>query len=194
MGRQDRSTIRDGSFSDRLVRRLTDSRFRLNVWGGVGVGLAGSVLVVLSDMLLNPSVPLVMPLALVVVFVAWVSTPLASVLTVVLGSSLGSLQSVFGRGMPVTSVTLAVDFMRLSTLAILAFLAYEVRKILEYAETTAVHDQLTGLLNRRGFFELAEREVARSRRDGTPFTATKRGTRRSCGSPPMRPVACVRPT
>ena len=170
MSRQVRSHRGDDSLSDRLVRRVTDARFRLGTLSGAAIGLAASGLVIWMDTLLHPSVSLFMPFALVVVAVAWLSTPLACWITVVVGSSLGSLQNLVMRGTPFTSATFAADGMRLATLAILAFLAHELRKVLEYAQTTAVHDQLTGLLNRRGFFELAEREIARSQRDGTPFT------------------------
>jgi len=170
MSRRSRSHVGDGPFSDRLVRRVTDSRFRLGTWSGAAVGVAAAALIVVGDVLLDPSVPLVMPLALVVVIVAWLSTPLASGITVLLGSSLGSLENLVSRGVPLTMATVAVDAMRVVTLVILAFLTWELRKVLEFAQASAVHDQLTGLLNRRGFFELAEREIARSQRDGTPFT------------------------
>ena len=170
MSRQVRSHIGDGTFSDRLVRRMTDSRFRLGTWTGAVVWIASSGLVVFADALIDPGVSLVTPLALVVVDIAWLSTPAACGITVILGSSLGSVQNVIARGVPITPSTFVADAMRLATLAALAFLAYELRRVLEYAQTTAVHYQLTGLLNRRWFFELAEREVARSQRDGTPFT------------------------
>ena len=141
---------------------MTDSRFRLGTWTGAAVGIAASGLVVFADALIDPSVSLVAPLALVVVAIAWLSTPAACGITVILGSSLGSVQNVITRGVPITPSTVVADAMQLATLAALAFLAYELRRVLEYAQTTAVHDQLTGLLDRRGFFELAEREVARS--------------------------------
>jgi diguanylate cyclase (GGDEF)-like protein len=170
MRETDRSHAAEGSLSDRLVRRLTDPRFRLGTWSGILVGAAGSLAVTLADRALDPGVSLVMPLALVVVVVAWLSPPLASVAVILLASGAASVQNIAGRGVPFTSAVLAVDIMRLASLAVLAFMSFQLRKALMFARTSAVHDQLTGVLNRRGFFELAEREIARSQREGTPFT------------------------
>ncbi len=160
----------EGSFTDRLVRRLTDARFRLSTWGGVGVGAGGIASIMAVGFYLHASLSVVTPLALVVFIIAWLSTPLASGVVVILAAIAGGVQGALSGGAPFAPATLAVDAMRLATLAALAFVSRQLRKALLGERSSAVHDQLTGLLNRRGFFELAEREVARSQRERTPFT------------------------
>lgn len=55
------------------------------------------------------------------------------------------------------------------TNAFIAYLTARVRTLLEQEQEIASHDALTGLLNRRAFFELGEAEVKRSRRYGHPL-------------------------
>jgi diguanylate cyclase (GGDEF)-like protein len=167
---QSHSRAVEGSLTDRLVRRLTDAHFRLGTWGGVGVGAAGILTTLLVGVLLHASAAVVTPLALVAFVIAWLSTPLASGVVVVLAAVAGIAQGALSGGVLFSPATAAVDAMRLATLVALAFVSRQLRKALLGERSAAVHDPLTGLLNRRGFFELAEREVARSRRDGTPFT------------------------
>ena len=59
---------------------------------------------------------------------------------------------------------------RLGFFAIIASLAAGSRALLRQLAVDADHDELTGLLNRRGFTDRAATEVDRCRRQGTPLT------------------------
>lgn len=55
-------------------------------------------------------------------------------------------------------------------LLLMSVLFSALKKNLENEKTLASHDSLTGALNRRSFFDLAEHEINRSRRYDLPFT------------------------
>ena len=63
------------------------------------------------------------------------------------------------------------DFVRLSVLLIVVLIASRLRIALDREHDMARQDTLTGLANRRAFYELGEIEAERSRRYGRPFTA-----------------------
>jgi diguanylate cyclase (GGDEF)-like protein len=88
---------------------------------------------------------------------SWLSVPLRArdeaVGLLVLGSSRGHAFD-DGRGDIATS------------LAGHAMIAYENARLFSQVQQLATIDDLTGIANRRHFFELAERELARARRDG----------------------------
>jgi diguanylate cyclase (GGDEF)-like protein len=63
------------------------------------------------------------------------------------------------------------DFVRLSVLLIVVLMASRLRIALDREHDMARRDTLTGLANRRAFYELGEIEAERSRRYGRPFTA-----------------------
>ena len=63
------------------------------------------------------------------------------------------------------------NFVRLSVLLIVVLIASRLRIALDREHDMARQDTLTGLANRRAFYELGEIEVERSRRYNHPFTA-----------------------
>jgi diguanylate cyclase (GGDEF)-like protein len=63
------------------------------------------------------------------------------------------------------------DFVRLSVLLIVVLIASRLRIALDREHEMARQDTLTGLPNRRAFYELGEVEAGRSRRYNRPFTA-----------------------
>lgn len=63
------------------------------------------------------------------------------------------------------------NFVRLSVLLIVVLIASRLRIALDREHEMARQDTLTGLANRRAFYELGEIETERSRRYGRPFTA-----------------------
>ncbi|MDP2155467.1 MAG: diguanylate cyclase, partial [Sulfuricella sp.] len=63
------------------------------------------------------------------------------------------------------------NFLRLSVLLIVVLMASRLRIALDREHSMARQDILTGLANRRAFYELGEIEVGRSRRYHRPFTA-----------------------
>ncbi|MDD5287224.1 MAG: diguanylate cyclase [Desulfuromonadaceae bacterium] len=62
------------------------------------------------------------------------------------------------------------ELMELFFLLIMAVLFSTLKKNLVTEKTLSTHDPLTGALNRRFFFDLAEHEINRSRRYSLPFT------------------------
>ena len=63
------------------------------------------------------------------------------------------------------------DLELLGAMASQAAMGIENARLFDELERLAVTDELTGLSNRRGFFELAKRELDRSERSGRPVTA-----------------------
>jgi diguanylate cyclase (GGDEF)-like protein len=63
------------------------------------------------------------------------------------------------------------EIIELLFLLIMSVLFSALKKNLENEKTLASHDPLTGALNRRSFFDLAEHEINRSRRYDLPLTA-----------------------
>lgn len=63
------------------------------------------------------------------------------------------------------------DFVRLSVLLIVVLIASRLRIALDREHEMARKDTLTGLANRRAFYEMGEIEAERSRRYNRPFTA-----------------------
>lgn len=62
------------------------------------------------------------------------------------------------------------DLIEFLFLLIMSVLFYALRKNLDNEKELASRDPLTGALNRRSFFDLAEYEIKRSHRYGLPFT------------------------
>jgi len=58
---------------------------------------------------------------------------------------------------------------RWSIYSLVAILAAKIRRIFEVTRKYAMHDSLTGLLNRRAFLDIGNSEVARSKRYGHPM-------------------------
>ncbi len=71
---------------------------------------------------------------------------------------------------PRTAVQAAAVVMTFAAFAVIALLVSGLRRHVERAAADARTDGLTGLLNRRGFLEVARREVARSARTRRPLT------------------------
>jgi diguanylate cyclase (GGDEF)-like protein len=63
-------------------------------------------------------------------------------------------------------IPLANGLTRLSTYTLLAYLTAQVRTLLARETESATHDSLTGLLNRRAFFQAGEEAVESARRYG----------------------------
>jgi len=153
----------------RLIRRVVEASPRLGTAAAIVVGLVLSLVVAGIDSASGPTTTFVVPLALIVVVIAWLSTPAAGATVVMLGSTVWTLARVVCDHVPLTPEILTL-VTRYVVLGILATLAYQLRHLVEEERDRSVHDELTGLLNRRGVFEFGAAELARAQREGRPFT------------------------
>lgn len=71
-----------------------------------------------------------------------------------------------GRQFSADWIPIVNGLTRLATYGLIAHLAAKVRTLLAREQEMASHDVLTGLLNRRAFFEMGNAEISRSRRYG----------------------------
>jgi diguanylate cyclase (GGDEF)-like protein len=106
-----------------------------------------------------------------VIIVSWYGSGKAGIL-ISLISVIGWLAADLSmrRGIPFWA-ELVNDLVRLSVLLIVAMMANRLRNALDREHEMARQDTLTGLANRRAFYELGEVETERSRRYKRPFTA-----------------------
>ncbi|HYP23865.1 MAG TPA: GGDEF domain-containing protein [Actinomycetota bacterium] len=106
-----------------------------------------------------------------IIAVAWVGPPAVA----------GTVAVAAGLAFPVSDLLAADETVavwvpvwnfavRSGTYLVVAALTRALRRALDHERDLARIDPLTGALNARSFFELAEREVARSRRHGGPVT------------------------
>lgn len=103
--------------------------------------------------------------------VAWAASPaLAAIVSVAAGLAFPVSDALAGR-QPETSWVPVWNFaVRSGTYLVVAGLTRALKRALEHERELARIDPLTGSLNTRSFCELAEVEVARSRRSGEPLT------------------------
>jgi diguanylate cyclase (GGDEF)-like protein len=106
-----------------------------------------------------------------VIIVSWYGSGKAGILISMI-SVIGWLAADLSmrRGIPFWA-ELVNDLVRLSVLLIVAMMANRLRNALDREHDMARQDTLTGLANRRAFYELGEVETERSRRYKRPFTA-----------------------
>lgn len=106
-----------------------------------------------------------------VIIVSWYGSGKAGILISVI-SVIGWLAADLSmrRGIPFWA-ELVNDLVRLSVLLIVVLMANRLRNALDREHDMARQDTLTGLANRRAFYELGEVETERSRRYKRPFTA-----------------------
>jgi diguanylate cyclase (GGDEF)-like protein len=106
-----------------------------------------------------------------VIIVSWYGSGKAGIL-ISLISVIGWLVADLSmrRGIPFWA-ELVNDLVRLSVLLIVVLMANRLRNALDREHDMARQDTLTGLANRRAFYELGEIETERSRRYKRPFTA-----------------------
>ncbi len=138
-------------------------------WGAMSIGLALVVLVTIADYALGPTVTLPILYVLPVALVAWLGS--ASVgLVIALAASLASLASdvSLNRGNPAAIAVSAVA--RAWIYVLIVLLLSSLKASWQRERLLARRDELTGIANRREFFEAAERELVRSRRTDAPMT------------------------
>ncbi len=68
------------------------------------------------------------------------------------------------------TITLINEFLRLAMFVMFSLILSAFKTLLDHHKATAREDELTGIANRRAFFERAELEIARCKRTAQPFT------------------------
>ncbi len=106
-----------------------------------------------------------------VVFVAWIGDRKAGMVFSLLAATmmLASSSLLAERQFSVWWIPYINALTRFATYAFIVHLVVMVRTLLEREREIASHDALTGLLNRRAFFEAGNAEADRSRRYGHPL-------------------------
>lgn len=142
--------------------------------GIIGVaGLGFSTLLGLADYYVGSSISLSLFYLIPIALVAWYAGVLHGVVTAIY-SGLTLYWVNISTGEFGTQTFLAHGTMA-SCLIIyisVALLVAHVRKLLNRERTVSRIDFLTGALNRRAFYEVANIEIERARRHGRPFTVT----------------------
>lgn len=106
-----------------------------------------------------------------VVSAAWVGRPEIAGLVAIAAGLAFPVSDLLAGDEPTASWVPVWNFaVRSGTYVVVAVLTRALRRALEHERELARIDPLTGALNARSFYELAERESARSRRNGQPLT------------------------
>jgi diguanylate cyclase (GGDEF)-like protein len=136
------------------------------------LALATTALIGIADELTGPDLDLAVAYLLPIWFAAWF-LGVAGGLTMAAASGIAAWAAAVATrayAVPSPAVQAANAVSRLVVFAVVAVLLAAVRKSGSRASLLARTDSLTGLLNRRGFLEVARREIARSARSGRPLT------------------------
>lgn len=106
-----------------------------------------------------------------VVAVAWIGGTKGGLVFSVLAAAMWiSTDLVMQRQFSAPWIPYLNGLTRLATYGFVAYLTGRVRALMTLTQDMASHDGLTGLLNRRAFFDAGEEEVMRSRRYAHPLT------------------------
>ena len=136
------------------------------------LALATTAVIGIADELTGPDLDLTVAYLLPIWFAAWF-LGVAGGLAIALASGIAAWAAdvatrAYGGPSPAIQALNAVS--HLVVLAAVAVVLAAVRKGGSRESLLARTDSLTGLLNRRGFLEVARREIARSARSGRPLT------------------------
>lgn len=137
----------------------------------LGWGVLGILAVAATDYLTDPQYSLSLFYLFPVILVAWFGGRKAGIYFSLFAALAWLIAELLGKTYHDHPVALYWnDFMELSFFLIVSFILSALKTALEHEKSTARTDHLTGISNRRNFYELAELEVSFSRRYGHPFT------------------------
>lgn len=156
-----------------MIRRQPISRFfnqlSPNLLAGIGLGLV--LAVGLADYRLGSEVSLAFIYLVPVAFVAWYAGRIRSLGTALCAGLAWYIANGGVRMFDESPLHSYGDLLtHLSFFIVVSLLVAYHRRLLERERTASRTDFLTGALNRRAFYELAEYEIDRVRRHTRPFT------------------------
>lgn len=135
-------------------------------WGTLGI-----LAVATADYLTNPEYSLSLFYLFPVILVAWFGGRTTSIFFSVFAALAWLIAELLGKTYHEHPVALYWnDFMELSFFLIVSFILSALKNALEQEKNTSRTDHLTGISNRRNFYELVNLELSISRRYGHPFS------------------------
>ena len=137
----------------------------------LGWGVLGIVAVAATDYLTDPEYSLSLFYLFPVILVAWFGGRTTSILFSLFAALAWLTAELLGKAYHDYPAALYWnDFMELSFFLIVSFILSALKNALEQEKSTARTDHLTGISNRRNFYDLVDLELSISRRYGHPFT------------------------
>lgn len=137
----------------------------------LALGIAAVALIAAADYATGAELAFSVFYLVPIVAAAWIAPPaVAALVAIGAGLAFPLSDALAGREAGAGWVPVWNFAVRSGTNLVVAGLTRALRRALEQERELARVDSLTGALNARSFFELAEREVARSRRTGNPLT------------------------
>ena len=136
------------------------------VWGTLGI-----LAVATADYLTNPEYSLSLFYLFPVILVAWFGGRTTGMVFSVFAALAWLIAELLGKTYHEHPVALYWnDFMELSFFLIVSFILSALKNALEQEKNTSRTDHLTGISNRRNFYDLVNLELSISRRYGHPFS------------------------
>ena len=137
----------------------------------LGLGLAAVGVIAAADYATGAELAFSVFYLVPIIAAAWIGPPVvANVVAVTAGVAFPVGDALAGHETVAAWVPVWNFAVRSGTYLVVAALTRALRRALDHERELARVDPLTGALNARSFTELAEREVARSLRTGTPLT------------------------
>lgn len=150
---------------------------QLRTWGeahlspavAVGIAIVGVLTVSLGDLLTGPYLVFATFYLIPVALAAWFAGRNAALWIAAFAAVAGIVSTAMDPGEVTSEVYWWNGLFRFITYAIVGVILSAEREAMATIHALASTDPLTGLMNRRSFYEQAEREMARARRDGRPL-------------------------
>jgi diguanylate cyclase (GGDEF)-like protein len=134
------------------------------------LGVVSATVIAALDWVTGPEITMALLYVVVVMATTWLGTRRYGYLIAVLAATESLAAHLAWSGPGALPAALWNASIRLGVLLTVAWLLCRLRRAIVDQRKQASLDPLTGVLNRRAFQEVAERERLRARRDGTPLT------------------------
>ncbi|WP_334190468.1 DUF2062 domain-containing protein [Noviherbaspirillum sp.] len=135
------------------------------------IGFLSFVVISVLDGITDPQVSLLLLHLLPVLFVTWFAGPRWGVLFAVALTTNQAILRVLVDGQSPTDAIALIDIgSDLIAIMLLVWLQSKLRNGFEQVEQLTKHDPLTGILNRKGFYEVLHAETERGKRYGHPLS------------------------
>ena len=137
----------------------------------LAVSLAAVLLIALAKYSVGPGFTFMLLYLVPVFLVAWLVGRRAGILVSAVSAAAYFYAEGAGRGFETRPLIPLFNFgMRLGAFLFITYFVSALRRSLDHERELARTDALTGVLNRRSFFEAADMEIKRARRHRHPFT------------------------